>query len=332
MAMTSLLDRGLDFAIVPGFSRVGYSVRSRRWSSQPQSGVAGSTVLVTGGGGGIGAAACELFARGGANVHMLVRNRERGEKARAEISKRSGSDGLKLEICDVSSLASVREFAARFAAEHDEVHTLVHNAGVMPPERTTTDDGFELAFATNVLGPFLLTALMLPTLRAGSPSRVINVTSGGMYAQKLRPDDLQLERGDYDPTNVYAHTKRCEVILTELWAERLRGSGVGVHSMHPGWADTPGVQTSLPRFRSVMRPLLRNAEQGADTIVWLAGASEPARQPGRFWHDRAPRSTHRVPWTRESAADRAQLWAECVRMSGMSEADLDPAVTAAEHS
>lgn len=320
--MTALLDRALDFTVVPGYSRVGYSVRKRMWKREPEAGVAGSTVLVTGAGGGIGAAACELFARGGATVHMLVRDPERGEKTRAEVARRSGSDRLELEICDVSSLASVREFATTFARERDEIHTLVHNAGVMPPERTHTADGLELAFATNVLGPFLLTGMLLATLRAGSPSRVINVSSGGMYAQKLCADDLQLDRREYDPTRTYSHTKRCEVILAELWAERLRGSGVGVHSMHPGWADTPGVQTSLPRFRSLMRPLLRDAEQGADTIVWLAGAPEPARQAGRFWHDRAPRPTHRVPWTRESEADRASLWAECVRLSGWDEAAL----------
>ena len=276
--MNSLLDRGLDFTVVAGYSRIGYAVRKRMWKTEPEAGVAGSTVLVTGASAGIGAAACELFARGGATVHMLVRDAERGEKARAEIAQRTGSDRLQLEICDVSSLASVREFTAAFASEHGEIHTLVHNAGVMPATRTTTDEGFELTFATNVLGPFLLTASLLPALRDGSPSRVINVSSGGMYAQKLRPDDLQLEGLEYNPTTAYAHTKRCQVILTELWAERLRGSGIGVHAMHPGWADTPGVQTSLPRFRAVMRPLLRNAEQAADTIVWLAGAPEPMQR------------------------------------------------------
>ncbi len=115
------------------------------------------------------------------------------------------------------------------------------------------------------------------------------------------------------------------MVLTELWAERLRGSGIGVHSMHPGWADTPGVQTSLPRFRTVMRPLLRDADQAADTIVWLAADPEPAASPGLFWHDRAPRPTHRVPWTRESASDRRRLWDACARMSGLD----DPLAAAA---
>ena len=322
--LPALFDRSLDWTVVPGYSRFGYSLRSRFWDQAPSAGLDGWRVLVTGAGSGIGAAACEQLAAAGATVHMLVRNRERGEDARAEISKRAGSDRLVLELCDVSSLASVREFAERFSAEQPELHALINNAGTMPPERTHTEEGFELTFATNVLGPFLLTNLLLGSLERGAPSRVVNVSSGGMYTQKLDVEDPQLERREYDPPAFYAHTKRCEVILTELWAERLRGTGVSVHSMHPGWADTPGVQTSLPRFRKLMRPLLRDARQGADTAVWLATAPEPANRSGLFWHDREPRPVHRVPWTRESADERQRLWAECARLSGWTD-DADPA-------
>jgi dehydrogenase/reductase SDR family member 12 len=245
-----------------------------------------------------------------------VRDRDRGERARTAIAERAGAGELVLELCDVSSLEAVREFAARFTAEHPELHALVNNAGVMAPERTRTSEGFELTFATNVLGPFLLTGLLLPALRRGAPARIVNVSSGGMYTQRLNADDLQLDGRDYEPAAFYAHTKRCQVILTELWAERLRGSGVTVHSMHPGWADTPGVQSSLPRFRKLMRPLLRDADQGADTVVWLATAAEPAARSGLFWHDRKPRRIHRVRRTRETAAERERLWDECVRLSG----------------
>lgn len=318
--LASLIDRSFDWTVVPGYSRLGYAARRRSWDDErPEDSIAGGTVLVTGAGSGIGAAACERFARAGAAVHMLVRDRERGEDARARISERTGADNLSLELCDVSSLASVREFAARFDTENPELHVLVNNAGVMPPKRTHTAEGFELTFATNVLGPFLLTNLLLPTLRRGAPSRVINVSSGGMYSQRLRPDDVQLERRDYDPSSFYAHTKRCEVILTELWSERLRGTGISVHSMHPGWADTPGVQSSLPRFGKLMGPLLRDADQAADTIVWLAGAAEPTTRSGLFWHDRRPRPLHRVPWTKETRADRDRLWAECARLAQWNE-------------
>ena len=314
--LPKLLDRTFDWTVVPGYSRLGYAVRSRSWDEQEsEARLDGWTVLVTGASSGIGAAAATRFARAGAAVHMLARNRERGEDARTRISEATGSDRLVLEICDISDLGAVREFAAGFVADHPELHCLVNNAGAMPPERTLTPEGNELTFATNVLGPFLLTNLLLPALRRGAPSRIINVSSGGMYSQRLRADDLQLEQREYDPAAVYAHTKRCEVILTELWAEHLRGTAITVHSMHPGWADTPGVQTSLPRFRKLMRPLLRDADQAADTIFWLASAAEPAARSGLFWHDREPRPLHRVPWTRETPADRERLWAECERLT-----------------
>lgn len=319
---SKVLDRASDFTVVPGYSRIGYAIRSRGWSdAESQARLDGWTVLVTGAGSGIGAAACERFAQAGANVQMLVRNPESGERTRARIADATGSDRLTLEVCDVSSMASVRDFAAGFVAAHPELHVLVHNAGVMPAERTLTPEGFELTFATNVLGPFLLTKLLLPALRRGAPSRIINVSSGGMYSQRLDADDLQLDGRDYDPPAFYAHTKRIEVILTELWAERLRGSGITVHSMHPGWADTPGVQTSLPRFRKLTRPLLRNAEQGADTIFWLASAAEPASRSGLFWHDREPRPLHRVPWTRESPADRERLWNQLEELTVSTDAE-----------
>jgi dehydrogenase/reductase SDR family member 12 len=116
---------------------------------------------------------------------------------------------------------------------------------------------------------------------------------------------------------VYARHKRAQVVLTELWAERLAERGVRVHSMHPGWVDTPGLERSLPRFRSALRPLLRTPEQGADTIVWLGAAPEPAESSGRFWHDRAERPTHLLPRTRETPEERRRLWGECIRLTGL---------------
>jgi NAD(P)-dependent dehydrogenase (short-subunit alcohol dehydrogenase family) len=98
------------------------------------------------------------------------------------------------------------------------------------------------------------------------------------------------------------------VILTELWAERLRDRGIVVHSMHPGWADTPGVSGSLPVFYKLTKPLLRSPDEGADTIVWLCAAAEPAESTGRFWHDRRPRPTHRMKGTEETERERQALW------------------------
>jgi NAD(P)-dependent dehydrogenase (short-subunit alcohol dehydrogenase family) len=129
-----------------------------------------------------------------------------------------------------------------------------------------------------------------------------------MYTQRLRVDELQMAPGLYDGAIAYARSKRAQVILTEMWAERLRDRGIVVHSMHPGWADTPGVSTSLPRFYKLSKPLLRTPEQGADTIVWLCASPEAGQSSGLFWHDRKPRPTHRMRRTRETEAERKALW------------------------
>src|SRR6202012_4951138 len=120
------------------------------------------------------------------------------------------------------NLGSVPSFAAAFLRGNPRLDVLVNNAGVLPPARTHTDEGFELTFATNVLGPFLLTAKLLPALRAAAPARVVNVSSGGMYAAKLDADDPQLERRDFNGNSFYAHTKRAEGVLAAWWARGAR--------------------------------------------------------------------------------------------------------------
>jgi dehydrogenase/reductase SDR family member 12 len=210
----------------------------------------------------------------------------------------------------------VRRFASRFSADALNLDVLVNNAGALTSERTLSVDGIELTFATNVLGPFMLTNLLIPLLKKTAPARIINVSSGGMYTRRIQAGDLETAREEFDGATVYARTKRAQVILTELWAERLKKTGIVVHAMHPGWADTPGLKAALPVFYSATRRLLRTPQQGADTIVWLGTAPDPARSSGGFWHDRRERPTHRVPWTKEAPENREQLWAECERLSG----------------
>ena len=314
--MSRLLDQALDLAVIPGYSRIGYSLRGLDSTEAFPRTLGGRAVLVTGGSSGVGEAACEGFAAAGARVHMLVRDRERGEAAVSRIESRlaGASEAIELEICDLSRLSEVRHFAESFQARSDRLDVLVHNAGVLPQHRTYTADGVELTFATNVLGPFLLTSLLLPSLIAGAPSRVITVSSGGMYTARLRPDDLQLEQEAFDGARFYAHTKRAQVALNRIWAGWFPADRIAFHAMHPGWADTPGLRASLPRFRRVMRPLLRDAHQGADTVVWLGTRTRLQPATAGFWHDRVPRPEHRLRSTRESAADRQRLWRECERL------------------
>ncbi|MGP8240324.1 MAG: SDR family NAD(P)-dependent oxidoreductase, partial [Solirubrobacteraceae bacterium] len=260
----------------------------------------GKVVLLTGATSGLGLAAAEGFARLGAAVRLAVRSEQRGERARAQILARSGNSDVQVGLCDLSDLKSVRQFAERLVGETERLDVLVNNAGALAGERTLSVDGIELTFATNVLGPFLLTNLLVPLLERSRPARIVNVSSGGMYTQRIHLDDLQMDHEKFDGPAAYARTKRAQVILTELWAERLRGTGVVVHAMHPGWADTPGLESSLPRFYALTKRLLRTPQEGADTIVWLGAASEPARSSGGFWHDRRERPTHRVPQTKQT--------------------------------
>ena len=304
-----LIDTALDRTIAPGYSRLGLAVRRRlgTWPADPLR-MDGKVVLVTGASSGLGRAAAARLARLGADVKVLTRDSDRSAKLARELAKETGGrvGGV---TCDVSDLTSVRRFTGRFAAAEDRLDVLVNNAGVMPPERTETADGVELTFATHVLGPHVLIERLSPLLEAAAPSRVINVSSGGMYSQRLAIDDLQSERGSYRKNAVYAKTKRAQVVLTHEWARRLEPAGVAVQSMHPGWADTQGVRDSLPGFSKVTRGIIRDVDEGADTIVWLAASPEAQHPTGAFWHDRRVRPEHYLPRTKESPGDAARLWA-----------------------
>ena len=306
----ALLDRTLI-----GYGNVGYLLRRHWWApdAAPDA-LEGKTAVVTGAKRGLGLATAIGLARLGAHVRIVVRGRAEGRAAAAEIERAAPGARVTVEECDVSMMADVRQYAASLA---EPIHVLVHNAGVMPDERGQTPEGNELMLATHVLGPHLLTALAQPALAADTPACVIWVSSGGQYGQKLVLDDVQYRRSEYRPAVGYARTKHMQVALARVWADRVRDSGLAVHAAHPGWVDTPGVVTWLPRFRALTRPLLRTPEQGADTFVWLGGTDPKRVGSGRFWHDRAPRPFHYLPSTRESAADRDELWQICQRLTAL---------------
>jgi NAD(P)-dependent dehydrogenase (short-subunit alcohol dehydrogenase family) len=317
------LDRALDWTVAPGFSSVGIRLRERLWTERVEPGALyGRDVAVTGASSGIGEATCELLARAGARVHMVVRDAGRGEIARARVVRGLGhaspvAPSLLVHECDVSDLDSVRSLAAQLPRQAPALVGLIHNAGVLTQQRERSAQGHELTLATAVLGPFLLTRLLMAELVRGAPSRVVFVSSGGMYTSRLRVDDLELEGAPFDGPRFYSHAKRAQVILARQFAERFGGRGVGFHSMHPGWADTPGLERSLPRFHRLLRPFLRTPTEGADTAAWLVESSEPDRHPGAFWHDRCPRPDRRLPRTGERPEDEARLWQEVSEKTGL---------------
>jgi NAD(P)-dependent dehydrogenase (short-subunit alcohol dehydrogenase family) len=184
----------------------------------------------------------------------------------------------------------------------------------MPSRRTVTPETHELTLATHVLGPHVLTLGLRESLGGGG--RVVLVTSGGAYAQRLEVDDPEYTQGTYSGTAAYARTKRMQLVLAPLWARELAGDDITVASMHPGWADTPGVTESLPGFAKVTGPLLRNAEQGADTAVWLTATGDPIGSGG-FWHDRRRRSTHYAPVRVETPGEIERFWAFVCETTGV---------------
>jgi dehydrogenase/reductase SDR family member 12 len=306
------VDAVLDALVVPGFSRVGLAARSAllpEFTESDSSRLDGKTVVVTGATSGIGYAAAVALACRGAAVHFLARDRGRAERARRAIMAASGAASVSYGVADLEDLNSVRAFARQFRATHDRLDVLIHNAGAIHPEFRTDNAGTELTIAGQVVAPFLLTRLLMTALLAAAPSRVITVSSGGMYTQRLDPATLLPPAPRYHGVTAYARAKRAQVALSREWARRLARTGVAFHAMHPGWVDTPGVAIALPGFRRITRPILLSPEQGADTIVWLATMSPERLGSGRFWHDRRPRPEYLLPWTREKdPAAASKLW------------------------
>jgi NAD(P)-dependent dehydrogenase (short-subunit alcohol dehydrogenase family) len=310
------IDTVMDRSLVLGYTTIGLRVRQALpgWPADPAPGaLEDRDVLVTGASSGLGTATAEGLAALGARVHLVVRDEAKGARVVDEIAGRRPGADLRLWRCDVADVDDVRRFAGEVAAELPAVHGIVHNAGVMPPERSESPQGHEPSMAVHVVGPVVMTEALRPLLAGG---RVVLVTSGGMYSQSLRADDPAYRQGAYSPTTAYARSKRMQVEMLPLLADRWSSDAITAAAMHPGWADTPGVRESLPRFRTLTRPVLRDDAQGADTSVWLLGV-DPAPVTGRFWHDRVERPTHLLPTTRVADADRARAWAWLQEAAGL---------------
>ena len=271
----------------------------------------GRTCLVTGASAGIGLATARELARLGAPVVMAVRNPEKGEKARREVMRATGRD-VELAVVDVARPASIRAFARDLAARHPRLDVLVNNAGIWFERRRVSPDGLELVWATNVLGYFLVTELLLPLLQKAGRARVVNVAS--RLAGDLDLTDVQFERRPWSGRSSYAQSKQADRMLTWALSRRLAGTGVTANAMHPGFVATEifgkgGGLTSLGlSLYSKMRA--KRPEEGADTVVWLAASPDVEGRSGLFWEDRQERRCRFRDETGEEA-----LWSLCREMS-----------------
>ncbi|MDP1829531.1 MAG: SDR family NAD(P)-dependent oxidoreductase [Archangium sp.] len=316
------VDAVLEWSVFGSFTRVGSALRRRldHWAPLDGRRLEGRVVVLTGATSGLGREAALALARMGATVEIIARNALKAEATCAELRQQTGNPNVSFVVADTGDLTALRRAAADLLKRHPAIHVLIHNAGALDDVRQVSPQGLELTVASQVVGPFLLTGLLLPALKAGAPARVLWVSSGGMYSEPLSVDDLELPAAHYDGTTAYARAKRAQVTLVELWAHRLEADGIRVHAMHPGWADTPGVARSLPTFRRVVGPLLRTAADAADTLVWLAvDEGAPLLETGRFWLDRRPRPVHRFASTRraDTPPERERLWRWAVEKSGL---------------
>jgi len=314
-----VLDELLELSIVGSFTRVGIGLRREvfGWPPLAAGSLDGRTVLITGPTSGLGRAATDALAALGARVILVGRNHERLAGVRDALVAAHRVDRFPIVVADMGSLASIRAAVTRILETESRLDVLIDNAGAIFQERTEGPDGIEATFATLVLGPFVLVSDLLQLLQRTPGSRVISVTSGGMYSQRLHLDDLQWRSEPFSGSRAYARAKRAQVALVREWARRLGPRGIAINAMHPGWADTPGLAESLPAFYGLMRPLLRTPAEGADTIVWLAAAPDARVRSGALFLDRRPRPFDRIPATRLSATDRRRLWAMVVGLSGM---------------
>ncbi len=282
----------------------------------------GKTVVVTGGNSGIGFETAAALAAMGARVLVTARNADKGRVAVAELTSRTGGEGqLQLVVFDLADLSSVRRGAAVILERAPDLHVLVNNAGVVLSERCETVDGFEATFATNHLGPFLLTNLLLARIRESSPSRIVNVASTAHSAARkgMHFDDLQSEKR-YAGMRVYGQSKLANILFTLELARRLEGSGVTANSLHPGTVRTgygaDGDARGLLAFGiKISSPLFLSPAKGARTSIFLASSPEVAGVSGAYFVRCRPKRPK--PWAQDPDAAR-RLWQVSEEMVGLS--------------
>jgi NAD(P)-dependent dehydrogenase (short-subunit alcohol dehydrogenase family) len=265
----------------------------------------GKTVLITGSSDGLGREVALLAARAGATVLLHGRNREKTSGVLDEV-REAGSRDAELYVADLSSLAEARRLGGEVAARHPRLEVLINNAGILlGGERQESRDGLELHFAVNYLAPFLLTGLLLPSLKAGAPSRIVNVASIGQAP--LDFDDLQFTRG-YSGFDAYRRSKLAQIMFTIDLAERLKGAGVTVMSLHPATLMNTSMVAGLGM------PPQSKVEDGARATFELAFGPEHAGETGGYYDQFTPAQPN------AQAADpeaRRRLWELSEQLAGL---------------
>jgi len=247
----------------------------------------GRVCIVTGATSGVGHAAAQRLARGGAHLVIVCRNGEKAAAVQAELAREYGAQ-VDVVLADFTRLADVRAAAATILEQYPRIDVLINNAGVHMTHRTLTVDGHETAFAVNHLAPFLLTRLLLDRIKASAPARIIQVNSQGHRFDGLDLDDLTWARRYYIGVRGYGAAKTAQLLTVWELADRLAGSGVTINAMHPGAVKSNiGMNNGLLYRlynRIVIYPFLKDPAIAGDAIYYLAAAPEMANVSGKFFN------------------------------------------------
>ena len=266
------------------------------------------TALVTGATSGIGKATAEALARQGMTVVLVARDAEKGRAVLEEIRSKSGNPTLDVLLADLSSQAAIRRLAEEFQRKYSKLHVLVNNAGGVFSARKLTVDGLEYTFAFNHLAYFLLTNLLLDTLRASAPARIVNVSSGAQGMGKINFADLQGEQR-YSVQAAYSQSKLANVLFTYALARRLEGTGVTANVLHPGVVRTNFGRVETPLLWRVLFPLIDpfmlTPEKGAETAVYLATSPEVEGVSGKYFAKQKAVRSHSISYDQ---AVQERLW------------------------
>ena len=267
--------------------------------------MAGKSVLVTGGTGGIGRATAIGLAALGARVGITGRDQARTVAAAAGIRAATGNAAVDAFAADMSAQAGVRRLAAQVAGTYPRLDVLVNNVGGFWAHRHVTADGLERTFALNHLAPFLLTNLLLGRLTASAPARVVTVSSGAQASGRINFEDLQGER-NYSGQRAYSQSKLANVMFTYELARRLDGTGVTATVLHPGVVRTSfGAEDQAAYFAvmsRVARLFMKTPAQGAVTSIYLASSPDVEGITGRYFANRKPKTANKAAYDTAAAA------------------------------
>ncbi len=264
----------------------------------------GRTFLVTGANTGIGKETARALAARGATVRLACRSEQTGRNAIDEIATQTGNRNLELLSLDLGDLASVRACAEGFLARGEPLHVLINNAG-LAGRRGMTSSGFELAFGTNHIGPFLLTSLLVDRLRGSAPARIVNVASGAHYEAKgIDFEAVRRPTRSISGMREYSVSKLANVLHAQELGRRLEGTGVTTYSLHPG-VIASDIWRRLPwPVRTLMKRRMDSPEKGAQTSLYCATAPELADESGRYYDECTPKQ----PGAAVTASLAEELW------------------------